>query len=168
MGTVLDSTTIRDEDLYRIGTVASLTGISVERLRAWERRYQLSPAHKAGKTRYYSGEQLERFKLIKHLIDQGQPISSLVGLATAQLEERLGHHTHAAHEVQSPALRPNVALLGANLLMMEQAEAGPATDALNITARWANLAAFEAEAQALQSPDVVWSSSLFWTAKSLN
>ncbi|MEM6709905.1 MAG: MerR family transcriptional regulator [Pseudomonadota bacterium] len=30
-------------ELYRIGAVAQLTGIAVERLRAWERRYGLAP-----------------------------------------------------------------------------------------------------------------------------
>ena len=30
--------------LYRIGSVAALTGIAVERLRAWERRHDFSPA----------------------------------------------------------------------------------------------------------------------------
>ena len=48
------------EDLYRIGTVAQITQISVERLRAWERRYGLAPAHRAGKTRFYSASQLAR------------------------------------------------------------------------------------------------------------
>ena len=41
------------DDLYRIGTVASLTGIAVERLRAWERRYDFTPAHRDG-TQYGS------------------------------------------------------------------------------------------------------------------
>ena len=34
------------DDFYRIGSVAALTGIAVERLRAWERRHDFSPAHK--------------------------------------------------------------------------------------------------------------------------
>ena len=33
------------DDFYRIGSVAALTGIAVERLRAWERRHDFSPAH---------------------------------------------------------------------------------------------------------------------------
>jgi hypothetical protein len=61
-----------DDDLYRIGTVAGLTGVSVERLRAWDRRYGLAPAHRAGKTRFYNRAQLERLKRIKQLIDEGQ------------------------------------------------------------------------------------------------
>ena len=86
-------TTTNEDQLYRIGTVASLTGLSVERLRAWERRYNLSPAHKSGRTRFYNKTQLDRFKLIKRLIDLGHPISSLVELEIDQLEARLEHQT---------------------------------------------------------------------------
>ncbi len=78
-----------DDDLYRIGTVAGLTEISVERLRAWERRYGLQPAHRSGKTRFYNLEQVGRLKKIKRLIDNGHPISSLVSLTDEQLNERL-------------------------------------------------------------------------------
>ena len=95
------------QNLYRIGTVSSLTGISVERLRAWERRYDLSPAHKSGKTRYYSRAQLERLRLVKHLIDLGQPISSLATLSTDQLKSRIDDHNPAAKRldvVRKPAV----------------------------------------------------------------
>ena len=50
------------DDFYRIGSVAALTGIAVERLRAWERRHGFSPAHKSGRTRFYSADQLEKLK----------------------------------------------------------------------------------------------------------
>ncbi|MDE0008460.1 MAG: MerR family transcriptional regulator, partial [Gammaproteobacteria bacterium] len=52
-------------DLFKIGVVASRTGISVERLRAWERRYGLAPAHRDGQTRFYSEAQVERLLAIK-------------------------------------------------------------------------------------------------------
>ena len=55
------------DDFYRIGSVAALTGIAVERLRAWERRHDFSPAHKRGRTRFYSAQQLEKLKKIKLL-----------------------------------------------------------------------------------------------------
>ena len=54
------------DDFYRIGSVAALTGIAVERLRAWERRHGFSPAHKNGRTRFYSADQLEKLKKIKN------------------------------------------------------------------------------------------------------
>jgi MerR family transcriptional regulator, light-induced transcriptional regulator len=123
-----------DDELYRIGTIATLTGIAVERLRAWERRYGLEPASKSGKTRFYSKAQLERLQLIKRLIDQGHPISTLVELSDGQLLERLNTQRQAR-------LRPaSTGLIGPNLLVLEQQQAQSAR--LDVRARWANLQAF--------------------------
>ena len=77
------------DDFYRIGSVAALTGIAVERLRAWERRHGFSPAHKNGRTRFYSADQLEKLKTIKHLIDRGQTVSSVINLSESQLNQRV-------------------------------------------------------------------------------
>lgn len=123
-----------DDDLYRIGTVASLTGVAVERLRAWDRRYGLAPAQRAGKTRFYSRAQLERLKRIKQLIDQGQPISSLADLSDEQLARRLT----ASHSIT--AYRPRLGLIGPNLLVLEH----ESDAAVEVTARWANMNAFTA------------------------
>ncbi|MEM7079496.1 MAG: MerR family transcriptional regulator [Pseudomonadota bacterium] len=138
-----------NRDLYRIGTVASLTGISVERLRAWERRYNLSPAHKAGKTRFYSRDQLERLKLIKRLIDQGQPISTLATLDSEQLRGRL-ELDEKVIPIGAGAEPPQVGLIGANLLGLEQRVARAAQpQRLDVVARWSNLEAFETELEHL-------------------
>ena len=56
-----------ETELYRIGTVAKLTGISVECLRAWERRHGLEPAERDGRTRYYSRSQLKRLEKIREI-----------------------------------------------------------------------------------------------------
>ncbi len=104
------------DDLYRIGTVAKLTGIAVERLRAWERRYDLAPASKIGKTRFYSSEQVGWLKSVKALIDQGQPISSLVDLNQAQLDARLT----TERKVRTRTESARVALIGTSLLLLEQ------------------------------------------------
>jgi len=126
-----------DDDLYRIGTIANLTGIAVERLRAWERRYGLEPAHKAGKTRFYSRSQLERLQLIKRLIDQGHPISTLVELDEQALIERL--NTQRQSRLQ-PAL---AGLIGPNLLVLEQQqEQDGRAPRLDVRGRWSNLDAF--------------------------
>lgn len=141
-------------DLYRIGTVASLTGISVERLRAWERRYDLSPAHKAGKTRFYSKPQLERLKLIKHLIDLGHPISSLAALNYDQLQARI--EDEQGSPVVVTARSPSVGLAGPNLLMLEQqARKGNVKARMNVVSRWPNIDAFQAARDATDEPQVL-------------
>lgn len=127
-------------DYYRIGSVASLTGIAVERLRAWERRYQFSPAYKDGKTRFYSKDQLEILKKIKSLIDQGQTISSVINLTEEQLDARSGSAQSAPQAQSLVGQSPRISLIGANLLQLEQRVSD--NQRLDIVSRWANLDAF--------------------------
>lgn len=141
------ATDAQSEDLYRIGTVAQLTQISVERLRAWERRYGLVPAHRAGKTRFYSASQLARLTKIKRLIDAGHPISSLVELTDEQLDER--ETTQRTVSAQPPA----TGLIGPNLLVLEQAQTDDLRLAIN--ARWANLEAFVRDRSGIDQLDAV-------------
>ena len=150
------------DQLYRIGTVASLTGLSVERLRAWERRYDLCPAHKSGKTRFYDKSQLDRFKLIKRLIDLGHPISTLVDLDEDQLLARIEHQTQEAEIYERPSINqtnPKIGLIGPNLLLLEQNAFAKLKSkkalAINIVARWANIDSFEAERHIDEDIDII-------------
>lgn len=77
------------DDLYKIGAVAKRTGITPECLRAWERRYGLEPAERAGHTRFYSASQVQRLTTIKGLLDQGHPISQVIHMPAEELERRL-------------------------------------------------------------------------------
>lgn len=130
-------------DYYRIGSVASLTGIAVERLRAWERRYQFSPAYKDGKTRFYSKDQLEILKKIKRLIDQGQTVSSVINLTEEQLDVRSSSYESTPEAQNLVGQSPKIGLIGANLLQLEQRVSS--SQRLDIVSRWANLDAFLGE-----------------------
>jgi DNA-binding transcriptional MerR regulator len=121
------------DDLFRIGTVAKLTGLSVECLRAWERRHGIAPARRTGRTRFYSHAQLERLKKIKHLIDAGHPISSLAELTDRQLDARLAPTPPAP----SPHRLVQVGLIGANLVLLEQD--GADSDRVEINQRWVTI-----------------------------
>ena len=101
------------EDLYRIGAVAKRTGISPECLRAWERRYGLEPAERAGKTRFYDAAQIERLTVIKALLDQGHPISQVIHLPADALSRRLTPRTMPS---LAATATPKVALVGAALV----------------------------------------------------
>jgi DNA-binding transcriptional MerR regulator len=138
-----------DDDLYRIGTVATLTGISVERLRAWERRYGVAPAYRSGKTRFYSKQQLQTLQRIKRLIDQGHPISSLAALSDEQLDERLSAATPRLQALQSAT----VGLIGPNLLVLEQQQGSD--NRLEVRARWANMDAFMSDQTGTERIDVI-------------
>ena len=151
------------QELFRIGTVSALTGLSVERLRAWERRYDLSPAHKSGRTRFYDQSQLDRFKVIKRLIDLGHPISSLVELDQNQLETRLRNQSLDESEFHNATVlfqdRPMVGLIGPNLLLLEQKTSATSDESqqgsIEIAARWANIDAFKSEQEQVEDLDVV-------------
>lgn len=75
---------------YRIGAVARWSGVPIDTLRIWERRYQaVTPTRSLGGDRLYNAEDLARLTLIKHLIDSGDSISHLAGLSREELEERI-------------------------------------------------------------------------------
>lgn len=124
---------LAEPELYRIGTVARLTGISVECLRAWERRHGLEPAQRDGRTRYYSRGQLKRLEKIKALTEDGHPISSLVELSDEQLDARIG----ITRPRVSPHRLPQVGLVGPNLLILEQ-EAQD-SDLAEVNQRWVSI-----------------------------
>lgn len=137
------------EDLYRIGAFAKRTGITPECLRAWERRYGLEPAERAGKTRFYSEAQVERLSAIKGLIDQGHPVSALIHLPDAELRRRL----HSAAVAPRPdAVGGRVGLVGAPLI---QARRDAAETTLQVVGEWASISELQAERQALPQVDCV-------------
>ncbi len=136
------------EDLYKIGVVAKRTGITPECLRAWERRYGLAPAQRAGKTRFYSAAQLDRFTTIKALLDQGHPISQVVHLEDAELQRRLRPRLERA-----PARRARrVGIVGSKLIHAFR-EASETT--VGVVAEWATPADVFADRGALPALDGV-------------
>ena len=130
-------------DLYKIGATAKATGISVECLRQWERRYGIEPAAHVGRMRLYDGAQVQRLKKLKRLVDRGEPIRKLAGLTTEEIDRRLG---------QGPAAAPRVGLVGGELVM---AERDHDATRLDVHGRWASPEAFVAQADALPALDVV-------------
>jgi MerR family transcriptional regulator/heat shock protein HspR len=60
-----------DHDLYFISMAARLLGMHPQTLRKYERLGLVQPTRTIGSMRVYSREELERLKLIKHLVDDG-------------------------------------------------------------------------------------------------
>lgn len=74
--------------MYSIKSISVLTGLGVETLRAWERRYQvISPRREAGGHRTYSQQDLEKLTLLASLTRQGHAISKVSGLDIEQLQK---------------------------------------------------------------------------------
>jgi MerR family transcriptional regulator/heat shock protein HspR len=58
-----------DQDLYFISVAARMLGMHPQTLRKYERLGLVQPTRTIGAMRLYSREELERLRLIKHLVD---------------------------------------------------------------------------------------------------
>jgi MerR family transcriptional regulator/heat shock protein HspR len=59
-----------DQDLYFISVAAEMLGMHPQTLRKYERLGLVQPGRTIGSMRLYSREELERIRLIKHLVDE--------------------------------------------------------------------------------------------------
>lgn len=74
--------------LYRIGTLAKLSGLSTHAIRVWERRYgAAAPSRTAGGARLYSDDDVRRFKLMKQLLARGYATRAIASLSLVELSE---------------------------------------------------------------------------------
>ncbi len=70
---------------YPIAAVSKLTGIGLDTLRAWERRYNAVTPIRAGRGRVYSESDVHRLRLLRQAVEHGHPIGQAVLLSNAQL-----------------------------------------------------------------------------------
>ncbi|MEP3276302.1 MAG: MerR family transcriptional regulator [Stappiaceae bacterium] len=74
--------------MHQIKTVSRITGVNVDTIRSWERRYDLlQPARDEGGRRLYSQSDIDRLNLIATLVKDGHAISLLAGMETPALEQ---------------------------------------------------------------------------------
>lgn len=83
---------------YPIRAVSKLTGVPVDTLRAWERRYGLVDPQRDTRGRMYSDADVRKLKLLRVLVDRGHPIGRLAQLSDDQL--------HALHVDSAERTRP--------------------------------------------------------------
>lgn len=75
---------------YLIGRVTKLTGLSVDVVRVWERRYgAVRPARSGGGTRLYSDADIRRLRRLRQAVDGGHSISQAAKLSERELDELL-------------------------------------------------------------------------------
>jgi MerR family transcriptional regulator, light-induced transcriptional regulator len=74
---------------YPISAVAKLTGIPLDTLRAWERRYRTVIPKRAGRGRVYSEEQIQKLLLLRRAVEQGHSIGQVAALGERQLRQLL-------------------------------------------------------------------------------
>jgi MerR family transcriptional regulator/heat shock protein HspR len=59
-----------DQDLFLISMAAEMLGMHPQTLRKYERLGLIQPSRTIGSMRLYSREELERLRMIKHLVDE--------------------------------------------------------------------------------------------------
>ncbi|NJA04866.1 MULTISPECIES: MerR family transcriptional regulator [Methylomonas] len=90
--------------MYSIKAITSLTGLTPETLRAWERRYScITPSRTGTGRRYYSQQDLEKLTLLVNLTRNGHPISKIAGMDCPQLR---AFQEQAAPTVAEPRTLP--------------------------------------------------------------
>ena len=74
---------------YPIAAAAKLTGIPLDTLRAWERRYAAVVPERSPRGRVYSQQQIERLMLLREAVAQGHAIGQVAAKPDRQLSEML-------------------------------------------------------------------------------
>jgi methanogenic corrinoid protein MtbC1 len=74
---------------YPIRAAANLTGLSIDTLRAWERRYQAVTPIRAERGRVYGEGDIRRLILLRDAVARGHAIGQVAGLEDSALEELL-------------------------------------------------------------------------------
>jgi DNA-binding transcriptional MerR regulator len=76
------------EHLHSIGMVCRRTGLKSDRVRAWERRYNVvEPLRSEGNQRLYSEEDIEKLLLLRRATDAGHRIAQIAHLSVAELRD---------------------------------------------------------------------------------
>jgi hypothetical protein len=88
---------------YPIRTTARMTGLTVDTLRAWERRYRAVVPERGERGRAYTDQQIERLKRLAALVADGHAIGTIAALPDAGLRKL------ARADVRPGAARPRPA-----------------------------------------------------------
>lgn len=91
---------------YPIRAVSRMTGISVDTLRAWERRYEAVVPARSDRGRLYSDADVVRLQRLAELVKRGHAIGTIATLADRELErlvERTETQAASAGADEAPA-----------------------------------------------------------------
>jgi len=84
----------RPHDAYPVRTVAQLTGLSADLIRAWERRYGVvTPVRGPRGSRLYTAEDISHLRLLGQVVASGRAIGDVARLRPEELETLAGDAT---------------------------------------------------------------------------
>jgi methanogenic corrinoid protein MtbC1 len=89
---------------YPIRAVAKLTGISVDTLRAWERRYGVVEPERDDRGRVYSEADVERLTLLRRAVERGHAIGRVAPIGVEELRALVGRPAQAPSATPVPAV----------------------------------------------------------------
>ena len=81
---------VSDQPRYPIRAVSKLTGIAIDTLRAWERRYGAVTPSRDDRGRMYSEADVARLRLLHAALEQGHSIGRLAALSDGELRDLCG------------------------------------------------------------------------------
>lgn len=85
--------------LYPIRAVSKLTGISIDTLRAWERRYQVVIPQRDERGRLYTEADVQRLRLLNSAVEKGHAIGRLASLSDEELQALITNQGTGAFSV---------------------------------------------------------------------
>jgi MerR family transcriptional regulator, light-induced transcriptional regulator len=112
---------------YPIRAVAKITGLSLDTLRAWERRYKAVVPERSERGRQYGPEHIERLLLLNQLVQKGHGIG---GIASRSDEELRGLLTQQPNQAVPVPASPTD-MLAPLLAAIENFDALRASDELS-------------------------------------
>lgn len=112
---------------YPIRAVAKITGLSLDTLRAWERRYQAVVPERSDRGRQYGSAQIERLLLLRELVHRGHAIGGVASLTDRDLKNLLAQEP--VHPTSEP--EPMADIASPVLSAIESFDSARAGDELN-------------------------------------
>jgi methanogenic corrinoid protein MtbC1 len=85
----MDASADRGPGKYPIRVVARLTGIPIDTLRAWERRYGAVEPGRDDRGRLYAEPDVQKLKLLRRLVERGHAIGRIANMGDAELSRLL-------------------------------------------------------------------------------
>ena len=96
---------------YPIRAAARMTGLTVDTLRAWERRYGAVTPRRGDRGRRYTATDLDRLRRLAALVTQGHPIGTIAARPDTELSALLKAHAAMASSRPLPGAVASMAPL---------------------------------------------------------
>jgi DNA-binding transcriptional MerR regulator len=91
---------------YPIRAVSLMTGVSIDTLRAWERRYRAVTPVRDGRGRVYTDADVRRIKLLRDAVGNGHAIGRVAAMTDEQLAQVADPSIRAAGQPQDRTTAP--------------------------------------------------------------